>query len=121
MNEYCQIVGNATEDCGRAREALAHFENFELLYNVDQDVLEIDDEHIMASMAHVKSCDACSSWLKEHVDPSYVRRQKRMKKYCCAELFSAVEESEESDGSRLHPRHIRDEILWLVRVDPRSE
>ena len=62
----------------------------------------------MECVAHVRQCGDCRDWMHTVADEKWVVRQGRLARYCCAQMFGAVEE----------PKSSSHKIEWLHAVHP---
>ena len=53
------------------------------------------------SIDHVRKCPKCRAWIHSVVPADVLRRQSRLARYCCAGMFVAVEEADETRTNRV--------------------
>lgn len=113
--------------CASAREwASTHYDQeiIPLRYYSDQEVPRKDNPAYdpardKIQIAHLRNCNKCSVWLGTVCDPEWIDRQRRLSRYCCPQLFGAVEEPERGQMRiELHyysPRHYEGAHNWLLK------
>ncbi|GAA0662810.1 hypothetical protein [Rheinheimera tangshanensis] len=65
------------------------------------------------AVEHIQTCMKCKSWIRDLTSAEDRERMERLTRYCCPQMFVAVEEPKE-DGIHLISRHFRDERLWMI-------
>lgn len=76
------------------------------------------DEEVFS---HVKACDQCENWVTSFCGENIMHRQRRLAKYCCAQLFSAVEEPPAANNMTIHleyhaPPNCEGSHYWKLTV-----
>ena len=65
------------------------------------------------AVAHIQTCEKCNLWLRDLTNTDAIQRMERLSRYCCPQMFVAVEEPED-ESIHLKIRLFRDENLWMI-------
>lgn len=74
------------------------------------------DRHTDAhAIEHVRRCPRCRDWLHAAVPPDVLRRQRRLSRYCCAGMFTAIEEANGPNKNKITFEMFRGEdACWMI-------
>lgn len=61
--------------------------------SIEMDCNVIPDAKLRGALSHASQCDACLEWRKAKLEPERFQWIDRSKAYCCAEMFSAVQDA----------------------------
>jgi hypothetical protein len=65
------------------------------------------------AIVHIQSCEKCNLWLRDLTSNDAIERMERLSRYCCPQMFAAVEEPQDK-SIHLKIRRFRDENLWML-------
>ena len=90
-------AGKPLPICVRNREWLVHRYQVDAIIALrfvgdDVRVRSDEKEEDEKVIRHIRECPKCREWIHEIVPDRLFRRQSRLVRYCCAGMFTAVEE-----------------------------
>jgi hypothetical protein len=81
----------------------------------DEPVAEGDKETDRKALDHVRKCPKCRQWIHLVIPSDTLHRQRRLKRYCCAGMFVAVEEADGQSKNRIAFELFRGEDpCWMI-------
>ena len=90
--------------------------NFLEFWYASQGTARLDGsaEESDAAFNHIQSCSSCTLWVRTKISDESWQRCDRLKRYCCASMFAAVEEADSGNSVEFSFRIIRDDPCWQI-------
>ena len=114
MSDIKKSTTNETEifpACLKAREEL--IDNYKLVEIIAHEYFKATEKP--EAFNHLMQCSKCKEWFNEIIPPRVLKRQKQMARYCCASMYCAVMEHEESKLPKIEFSLNRDnDPCWII-------